>query len=177
MTTEMSTSGSRSPLTSVEDPEAPQGAHPAVAARLGGCQKVRRQPRLPFQDRGGVDAAQHREEQPDAQAAGREAERSVEVDDAGRSVLADQDVVPLAQVDVRDPATVDRVDQAIEASEHHRTLTRLQPAPARNPFALDALHQHAPGAGFAVAGGDARDALQPRESADLAPDLAPAKKA
>src|SRR5437867_2964140 len=162
----MSTPGSRSPLTSVEDPQAPQRAHPAVPSGFGGCQEVRRQPRFPLQERGGVHPAQHRKEQSDTQAPRLEAERSIEIDDAGRSVLADEDIVPLAQVDVRNAATVDQSDQAIEPPEHHRPLAWLQTAPTRDPLALDALHEHAAGAGFPVAGRDAWNALQPREGAD-----------
>src|SRR5881397_3717664 len=117
MTTEMSIDGHDALHTSVEDPEAAKAAHEPMPIPLRRRQQLRRDPGLPFEDGSVVDVAQEGEKEPCTPARRIEAERGVEVDDAGTAVCTHQDIVALAQVDVGHPARMDlrhQVDEPLE---------------------------------------------------------------
>src|SRR5262245_44509977 len=105
-------------LALIEDPEAAQPAHQAMPRGLRLGQELGGEAGFPLQERGVIDAPQHREQETRSQARGVEAERGVEIDDARPAILGDENIVPLAQIDMGDAPGVDLPDELLQSLEH-----------------------------------------------------------
>src|SRR6266581_716086 len=177
MTSETPGEAGGPPLTLIKNPETAETAHEAVPRGLLLGEKLGGQAELPLQDRRIVDTPQEREQEARTRTRRVEAEGGVEVDDARPAVFGDEDVVALAQVDVRDTPGVDLPHQPHQLVEHRSGLVPLSPAPAGDPLALDRLHEDPDPSGLAIASGNAGDALQPAEGPHLPRHLTPSQQA
>src|SRR6266581_5589140 len=177
MTSETRGEAEEPSLTLIENPQAAEPAHPAVPRGLRFGQELGGQAELPLQDGRIVDAPQEREQEARPRTRRIEAEGGVEIDDARPAVFGDEDVVTLAQVDVRDTPGVDLPHQPLQLLEHRSGLVPLSPAPAGDPLALDRLHEDPDPSGLAIASGNAGDALQPAEGPHLPRHLTPSQQA
>jgi hypothetical protein len=127
-------------VTSFEDPETSQERHPTEGMAFRLTELPWRQGGFPLEEAEVIDLPQGREKPTSSSASGIEAKGSIEIDNEDLPGRADEDVVPLAKVDVHDPSGVDRLDEAPEARE--KLGRQLTPSPMGDSLPLHVFDRH-----------------------------------